>query len=668
MALTEQSLDKRIIKSAQTLSKLQGGDRNAKVSLLDVEARRKRDIIARKGTREYQKLLRKSLIQRQGQPAETLATTRKALSETRQTFRKRTEQIYESKIELQRALERLNQEQTLLREAIQVHKDLVSQFVDKHWVVDKDAAERILRASRDVYSHVLFEELKPVIEALRANLAVQYPELGNYELRSLGERRRQRELQIFPMFYDNQYLAKRMLVNIYGVNSYSTQVQGDLASQSIYKSYLFDQDKGFVLKKNIENLSAQESFEEYFSKHSVEYTQKLDTLLLHSGKDLRTFADGKKSYVAIAAMNEVDLELTLEALRKDYGEGFESEVGIIIYNNYKAEAPMGKVTESLQRLNARLSNVIIVNERVPMFNTTGMAKKTASDLVLFLQHKFDQNLPLFMCDGDVVGMTQGTMESCISTIHSGDCLAASPEFSYDRNSVKDFPVLNLLYDIKDEIANENRAQVGSEGMTYGMFYCIDAKTLASVGGIDPTAYFEDKELTQLLKKLGKHASEDIVTVIPGHFSYITPDREITAIKAGMSQWARWMGEDQYTSVVGSERGVVGSSEKLPPELSELTESNLVVALNNAVPFVLPQVTAMNIWPTTSLEVKGQYLVEALLRRGIQIPEMTVISVDIETGKMKDEIVSGEQFLQNALEPNQTSKYAIAEILSVIFTT
>lgn len=586
------------------------------------------------------------------------------------------------------AQESLAQTEQARENELQVLIDIIDRISENPNLVTYTEAFIILTYLRDLYTRTDsgFINLQSSIEFLRTSLGDQFPELLGFDLNTDEEVRRQKIEQILPTFYTSEFLDNYRMKDKNDRPSYATiALFRSLRSKAMQD--LIDKIKTSRANEEItqlpqdliydeEALPNRQVFEEYMLKHSPNYLGRLNLLLKGSNKD-KSFLNNKKVLVAVAAMNETSLLEMIQAFKDSYSGNFDEEVAFVIYHNYKDTAAIRPEVRMSVNSVKELSNVLVVEEEVPQYNTTGMAKKLVSDIAITLQGP-EMNLPLIMADADISSLTPDIIDNLLRDLDEKGRLAAAPEFDYDDSYKIRYPVLGLIWDVRREIAIQETLlqKEDSKHITYGMCYAINPRVLAMIGGIKPTEQFEDKYLTEELKEttmsyfLSQEGKTSVHPVAPsntrGCIVRITPDREIMDLRRGNIQWRRWITERSHSSITGESRNLQSAeNDHNIPELAEFSESNIAAALNKTIPFVLPQMSTMSLvdGSVKNLSWQSREVYLQLRSRNVTITEMTVITV---SNGVKSILRLSEDEIMEITSDGHAPNWVIKEIHNVRF--
>jgi len=389
--------------------------------------------------------------------------------------------------------------------------------------------------------------------------------------------------------------------------------------------------------KNEASLPLDSIYDNYWSKHSEKYIDYLDGLLNQFVSNKEKVCDGKKMIAVIAAMNETELEKVYSAIKNAYGDKFEKEVLVFFFHNFKdANAIPTEVQVSIDEVKQMGSNVLVVESEVPNYFNTAPAKKTCNDLVLKIVGAH-LDIPIALIDADVFQLTNGVFQAGIDALSIETILAASPEFDYDQNLNIDYPVLNLIFDIRrdlDVFAVREEPNY-NEQMTYGMCTIIQSRTLLTVGGTKPTTW-EDGFLTNDIRNYSGALVQNDKWVfqfnkypiyhlsINSFFVYINSAREKEAIFNGDEPFCRWSDGFIHDFVSVKKRELYQKELNKNNDLYiNIIPENICKALNKAWLFMF------RFRPTDEVEITdkeirhSKRLVRLLAEKGIYIKSALV---------------------------------------------
>jgi hypothetical protein len=410
-------------------------------------------------------------------------------------------------------------------------------------------------------------------------------------------------------------------------------------------------------------LSDAEVMAEFWGQHNITYLERLDHLSQQVDLGDR---ERLQCIIAIPARNERHIKRTIETIRQSYGEGFDQEVLVVIYHNYtENETIPDDVAASVAEVRA-YPNVVVIEDAVPRWTNTGMAKKIVSDLVLrSLGNRLD--IPLLMMDADIVGLTPGTIRAAIAALDKPYVMAASPEFDFDPAIKSRYPVLGKFWDIRRDLdLTETREEVYGHQLTYGMMYGVRPRTLALVGGIKPLEQYEDVQLTSDLRSCAlrddtykRHLLHtppvEYYPVYPlgidGYIVETDAQHEIRSLLRGEPLHVRWLQPAYHND---EEPRPEEPEATLPdiPEFGKLNEANLAHALNEET-FILPVH-----WNSLAAYRHYRRLIRVLVDHGIRIVE-----ADVRFGKTRLTGTAGGDYLAKHA---QRGRFIIWRIQKIAF--
>jgi hypothetical protein len=452
------------------------------------------------------------------------------------------------------------------------------------------------------------------------------------------------------------------------------------AQDNTVNALTFENDYPLSLCFQEQDLPNSVIYDYYFSLHNETYVSHLDMLL--SGVSIKKKClTPRKCIVAIPAMNEPGLNAVWDAFLKSCGpsDKFINEVVFLIYHNYKEAALLDEKTKKTIDVVKNKPNVVLIEEQAPSFHTTGMAKKTVSDLAMRLEGK-DMAIAIIMCDADIRRLTDNIVNHAVDALSQYPHLAAAPDFDYTGPERDRYPVLDLIWKIRKDIDLIGTRILGSRAhRTHGMFYAIKPRILALVGGIKPTETYEDMQLSRelraqagLLRKWPKYDDARIIAelnTIHGATAWIAPDREIAALRSGKRQWSRWLSEDEHLRISGTARqqnDMEGSANQ--PEFSSLTPENLVAAINRSQPFLVPELSALDTFIPVRVYfacIRSKALVRSMNKHCIKLSAALVrrIAGGVNQSYDAENIIVDTQSLNTLMKDNEESWY-IEKVLDV----
>jgi hypothetical protein len=387
----------------------------------------------------------------------------------------------------------------------------------------------------------------------------------------------------------------------------------------------------------------------YWQKHNPTYLDWLDELLLQVSesklKDIRT----KKNAILIAAMNETELEKVFDACRNAYGDDFEKDMAFIVFHNYKKKnAVKEEVWRSVENVQSKGRNVLLIHQEVPDYFFDAPAKKVLLDFYLRLDMNIDSKL--FLLDADVLNLTISVFKEAINIVSNANrYLVASPEFDYDQDIIHfNYPVLKLIFDVRrdlDFFAVREEANFNYQ-MAYGMFTCLDLGSLLLIGGLKPSTYV-DGFLTNEIRLYGDSIYEgnDLIYFnyplyplsLSNHFVYVNSSRERISLGQGQEAFARWSGDSDHANITTEFRSNIENLNNNIPEFSEYNEINIVKALNKAWLFMYKFRPSDDVKISSNEINHSKRLIRVLKKYGIEIADANVdvvnnASFNLKTGE------------------------------------
>lgn len=312
--------------------------------------------------------------------------------------------------------------------------------------------------------------------------------------------------------------------------------------------------------KEVSQLSATEVHEKYWTIHSTEYKQRIDTLAEQVKAEKKEKIEQCKVLVVMAAMNETELELAYGALRDNYTspEAFDAQVVLVIYHNHRENPGLidPQVVQSVS-LVTQFSNVVCIDEQVGtaagINSDVAKAKKVAADVSLRLVGA--QKKQILFIDGDLRKISpRGTLEQMQSrlSVEDGD-VALSTVYCHDSRIDAHFPALAEYFRLVESISKQAQASSNDPVFTLGGFTMIDSTMFMAAGGW-PISKPEDIHFTYRLLHIFCR-----LHVVRSLFPYVRVEmdvgREVQSILERKSAHHRWLGEnhDEYMFISGSRR-------------------------------------------------------------------------------------------------------------------
>jgi hypothetical protein len=387
---------------------------------------------------------------------------------------------------------------------------------------------------------------------------------------------------------------------------------------------------------------------EYWQKHNRDYLLWLNQLLADIPESKLKDVRSKKSAILIAAMNETELEKVYTACQNAFGVDFEEEMAFVVFHNFKnKDAVKPEVWQSIENLERLGANVLVVNGQVPEYFNTAPVKKVIHDLAYAVFQGKCNEVCFFLMDADVYDLTKGIFASAIQSLSQERILATSAEFDYDQKEFNfRYPVLKLIFDIRrdlDVYAVKEQKDFNLQ-MTYGMFTCISSKTMIILGGGKPTLY-EDGFLTNELRWYcgGKIDANEWFfrqgdyPIYPlskdRKYVYVNSLKEQNNLKIGLEAFVHWSDTGEHEKLSGIGRQFT-EQFVLPPEFSELTEANIVSALNKAWLFMYKFREEEEIAITSKEINHSKRLIKVLKNYGIEILDAKVDVVNQSSFNLK----------------------------------
>jgi hypothetical protein len=376
----------------------------------------------------------------------------------------------------------------------------------------------------------------------------------------------------------------------------------------------------------------------YWEKHNTAYLNWLDELLMQVSESKLKDIRAKKNAILIAAMNETDLEKVFDACRNAYGDQFENDMAFIVFHNYKKKDSVAEeVWISVEYLQGKGGNVLVINGQVKNYFDTASVKKVLNDIAFRLYGSACLDLTLFLMDADVYKLSDGIFKVAKKALTKDRILAASPEFDYDQNEIDfPYPVLKLIFDVRrdlDCIAVREEEDYNLQ-MTYGMCSAIYASTTIFIGGIKPTNY-EDGFLTSELRWYsGGWIKNDQWTFKKGHYSifplsidknyvFVNSQKEMNNLMRGQEAFVHWSGADAHEKLSGIGRKAIQESNFDYPEFDKFTEPNIVKALNKAWLFMYKFRPSEDVKISSKEINHSKRLIRVLKKYGIEIVDAKV---------------------------------------------
>lgn len=390
----------------------------------------------------------------------------------------------------------------------------------------------------------------------------------------------------------------------------------------------------------------------YWQKHNPIYLDWLDELLLQVSEsklnDIRT----KKNAILIAAMNETELEKVFDACSNAYGDDFENDMAFIVFHNYKKKDSVTEgVWRSVENVQSKGRNVLVIHKEVPDYFDTASVKKVLNDIAFRVCGSACLDLTLFLMDADVYKLSDGIFKAAKKALTKGRILAASPEFDYDQNE-KDFPypVLKLIFDARrdlDCIAVREEEDYNLQ-MTYGMCSAIYASTSIFIGGMKPTLYSDAFLTNELRWYSGGWIKNDQWTFKKGYhpiyplsiekqYVFVNAQKEINNLKRGQEAFVHWSGADEHEKLSGIGRAPIQGNNFDYPEFDKFTEPNIFKALNKAWLFMYKYRPSEEVKISSKEINHSKRLIRVLKKYGIEIVDAKVdvvnnASFNLKTGE------------------------------------
>ncbi len=376
----------------------------------------------------------------------------------------------------------------------------------------------------------------------------------------------------------------------------------------------------------------------YWQKHNPKYLDWLDELLLQVPesklKDIRT----KKNAILIAAMNETELEKVFDACRNAYGDDFENDMAFIVFHNYKKKDSVAEeVWISVEYLQGKGDNVLVINGQIPNYFDTASVKKVLNDIAFRVYDLACRDITFFLMDADVYKLSDGIFYAANKALTQDRILAASPEFDYDQNERGfPYPVLKLIFDVRrdlDCIAVKEEDDYNLQ-MTYGMCSAIYACTTIFIGGIKPTNY-EDGFLTNELRWYsGGWINDEQWNFKKRHYSifplsidkkyvFVNSQKEINNLMRGQEAFVHWSGADVHEKLSGIGRTPIQGNNFVYPEFDKFKEPNIVAALNKAWLFMYKYRPSEEVKISSKEINHSKRLIRVLKKFGIEIVDAKV---------------------------------------------
>lgn len=382
----------------------------------------------------------------------------------------------------------------------------------------------------------------------------------------------------------------------------------------------------------------QAVFDTYWDLHNQGYLDRLDGLV-SQGDLTQVVKAATRAVVVIPAMDETMLPTAIEALRDSYGDGFEDDISVIVYHNFKKE-PKRDVLAAVTEVSV-LRNVTVIKEKVSENNTVSMAKKVASDIALRLMTP-GRRVPLVMMDADVVQLSCEMIQNGILKLGEEATLVVSPDYDFDPLVKGKFPVLGFILDIEkrirdDVLSKRKRGAVATRNLI-GAFHIINPSTLAVVGGFVPV-FPEDIELSTQLKWLSMANEfpefDPVAGIGQGAVVYLDASQEIENLRNGKSTHDHWLqkrtGRDNGSNGFHEDNWGMFNTRENPPELEALTNENLLNALNRFWEMQLAELKASSAYlsfaSNTILHYLSSYGITVEVALGTRVEQMDFLTQD-----------------------------------------
>ncbi|MCC7304453.1 hypothetical protein IT418_03525 [bacterium] len=363
--------------------------------------------------------------------------------------------------------------------------------------------------------------------------------------------------------------------------------------------------------KRLKELSMQTLEQEYWDQHKPEYIARINAMIKQLPQEEVKELNESVQIVVIPAMNETNLDKTLEVLDGSlYPTKLDKKfdkvikpIEVVVYFNHK-ESPEDvpeEVQQSLRMAQKKYKNIRlhIVRERVPPDNTVQDSKKVALDLALMAKGN-GRDIPILMLDADISEISHGTIRKTTRALNINPWLprAISTDYDIPRSLLRDHPAMYYYLKIYDAV--EEVGMLESPAMIqkiYGGFVLSMAKVYLAAGGLVPYRNtFEDSLFMQQLLCL-MNGNLDTLAFVPinsvkefDETAQIAPNhlREIAAVTGGESAYVRW-GSIYETQRQNVEAGSIRKStiENTHPLLRRYdTKQELYQVLETAIIYFL----------------------------------------------------------------------------------